>query len=79
MGLKSLRSHVISMATVDPNLLHELRNFAASIVLSKLHDHVEDVDMIAPMGNPPQPELLYNTVTGHITIVHVIAIDPRST
>jgi hypothetical protein len=61
MGLESLRSHVISMGTVDPTLLHELRNFAASIVLSKLHDHVEDVDMIAPMGNPPQPELLYNT------------------
>ena len=61
MGLESLRSHVISMATVDPTLLHELRNFAASIVLSKLHDHVDDVDMIAPMGNPPQAELLYNT------------------
>ena len=46
---------------MDPSLLHELRNFAACIVLSKLHDHVENIDIIAPMGNPAKPELLYNT------------------
>ena len=61
IGLESLRSHCIPVASVDPTLLHELRNFAACIVLSKMRDHVEDLDIIAPMGNPPKPELLYNT------------------
>ena len=61
MGLESLRSHCIPVASVDPTLLHELRNFAACIVLSKMRDQVEDMDIIAPMGNPPKPELLYNT------------------
>ena len=61
IGLESLRSHCIPVASVDPSLLHELRNFAACMVLSKMRDHVEDLDIIAPMGNPPKPELLYNT------------------
>ena len=38
-----------------------MRDFAAAVVLSKVHEHAEDINICAPMGNPPVPELMYNT------------------
>ena len=55
------RSHWIEHAKVDGEIINRMRDFAAAVVLSKLHDHVEDINICAPMGNPPVPELMYNT------------------
>ena len=55
------RSHWFEHAKVDAEIVNRLRDFAAAVVLSKLHDHVEDINICAPMGNPPVPELMYNT------------------
>ena len=39
--------------------MNRLRDFAAAVVLSKVHEHAEDINICAPMGNPPVPELMY--------------------
>ena len=63
------RSHWLEHAKVDAEIVNRLRDFAAAVVLSKLHDHVEDINICAPMGNPPVPELMYNTNEAQRTIL----------
>lgn len=53
------RLHPSSCITED--LLTQLRDFAACVVLDKLHYHLEDMEMIAPMGNDARPACLFNT------------------
>jgi hypothetical protein len=41
--------------------MQRLRDFAGMSVLDKLVYQVEDMNIVAPMGNPPRPECFFNT------------------